>query len=92
MICEEYHYMKDGIHHQVVTKFLKGTSQPVQQQHLVAQNPSPPQKGNASHSHHGDASVNVYAIIIVLFISIDNSIIRTRSLRNTHSQETQHLS
>ena len=32
--------------------------------------------------------VNVYSIIIVLCISIDNSIIRTRSLRNTHSQET----
>jgi hypothetical protein len=45
----------------------------------------------------GDSSsdvfpVNVYAIIIVLCISIDKSIIRTRSLRNTHSQETQHLS
>jgi hypothetical protein len=39
-----------------------------------------------------DAFVNVYAIIIVLCISIDKSIIRTRSLRNTHSQETQHLS
>jgi hypothetical protein len=37
-------------------------------------------------------SVNVYAIIIVLCISIDKSNIRTRSLRNTHSQETQHLS
>jgi hypothetical protein len=36
--------------------------------------------------------VNVYAIIIVLCISIDKSNIRTRSLRNTHSQETQHLS
>jgi hypothetical protein len=35
---------------------------------------------------------NVYAIIIVLCISIDKSNIRTRSLRNTHSQETQHLS
>jgi hypothetical protein len=32
--------------------------------------------------------VNVYAIIIVLCISIDKSIITTRSLRNTHSQET----
>jgi hypothetical protein len=32
--------------------------------------------------------VNVYAIIIVLCISLDKSIIRTRSLRNTHSQET----
>jgi hypothetical protein len=38
------------------------------------------------------AYVNVYAIIIVLCISIDKSNIRTRSLRNTHSQETQHLS
>jgi hypothetical protein len=37
-------------------------------------------------------NVNVYAIIIVLCISIDKSIIRTRSLRNTYSQETQHLS
>jgi hypothetical protein len=33
-----------------------------------------------------------YAIIIVLCISIDKRNIRTRSLRNTHSQETQHLS
>jgi hypothetical protein len=32
--------------------------------------------------------VNVYAIIIVLCISIDKSNIRTRSLRNIHSQET----
>jgi hypothetical protein len=39
-----------------------------------------------------EVAVNVYAIIIVLCISIDKSIIRTRSLRNTHSQETQHLS
>jgi hypothetical protein len=37
-------------------------------------------------------TVNVYAIIIVLCISLDKSIIRTRSLRNTHTQETQHLS
>jgi hypothetical protein len=37
-------------------------------------------------------TVNVYVIIIVLCISIDNNNIRTRSLRNTHSQETQHLS
>jgi uncharacterized DUF497 family protein len=36
--------------------------------------------------------VNVYAIIIVFCISIDNSNIRTISLRNTHSQETQDLS
>jgi hypothetical protein len=35
---------------------------------------------------------HVYAIIIVLCISIDNRNIRTRSLRNTHSQETQRLS
>jgi hypothetical protein len=41
---------------------------------------------------HDAETVNVYAIIIVLCISIDKSIIRTRSLRNTHSQETQHLS
>jgi hypothetical protein len=36
--------------------------------------------------------VNVYSIIIVLCISIDKRNIRTRSLRNTHSEETQHLS
>jgi hypothetical protein len=39
-----------------------------------------------------ETNVNVYAIIIVLCISIDKSNIRTRSLRNTHSQETQYLS
>jgi hypothetical protein len=45
-----------------------------------------------AHQGQVDPHVNVYAIIIVLCISIDKSIIRTRSLRNTHSQETQHLS
>jgi hypothetical protein len=35
--------------------------------------------------------VNVYAIIIVLCISIDNNNIKTRSMRNTQSQETHHL-
>jgi hypothetical protein len=44
------------------------------------------------HGGGGGSYVNVYAIIIVLCISIDKSIIRTISLRNTHSQETQHLS
>jgi hypothetical protein len=33
-----------------------------------------------------DKDVNVYAIIIVLCISLDKSIIRTRSPRNTHSR------
>jgi hypothetical protein len=45
MICEEDHYTKYFPHHEVVTKFLKGTSQPVQQQHLVAQNPCPSTRG-----------------------------------------------
>jgi hypothetical protein len=44
------------------------------------------------NAHVCKVAVNVYAIIIVLCISIDKSNIRTRSLRNTHSQETQHLS
>jgi hypothetical protein len=36
MICEEEHYMKYYPHHEEVVKFIKGTSQLVQQQHLVA--------------------------------------------------------
>jgi hypothetical protein len=48
--------MKDFPHHDIVAKFLKGTSQPVQQQHLVAQNLSPPQERNVGHSHNRDAS------------------------------------
>jgi hypothetical protein len=35
-----------------------------------------------------EEAINVYAIIIVLCISIDNSNIKTKSLRNTQSQET----
>jgi hypothetical protein len=57
MIYEEDHYMKDYFHHEVIAKFMKDTSQPVQQ-HLLSQNISPPQGGNAGHSHHGDASLS----------------------------------
>jgi hypothetical protein len=32
MICEEEHYTKDFPHREVVTKFIKGASQQVQQQ------------------------------------------------------------
>jgi hypothetical protein len=64
LICVDDHHTKDCPHHEEVTKFLKGTSQPVvltdpfppQQQQMVAQTPSPLQGGNIGHSHHGDAS------------------------------------
>jgi hypothetical protein len=51
-----------------------------------------PWRGDQWWQCYPQVLVNVYAIIIVLCISIDNNNIRTRSLRNTHSQETQHLS
>jgi hypothetical protein len=64
MICMEYHCTKYFPHREEVNKFLKGTSLPtilinpflVQQQKMVAQNPTPLQGGNAGHPHHGDAS------------------------------------
>jgi hypothetical protein len=43
--------MKYFPHHEVVAKFLKGTSQSVQQKNLVAQNLVPPQGGNTVHPH-----------------------------------------
>jgi hypothetical protein len=58
MICEEDQYMKYFPHCEDVAKYLKGTSQPVQQQYLVAQHPAPLQGGNVGHSHHGDASLS----------------------------------
>jgi hypothetical protein len=73
-------------------------------QNMEAENPGQEEEEDASHGLTIDEKVtissisgvpkfvNVYAIIIVLCISIDKSNIRTRSLRNTHSQETQHLS
>jgi hypothetical protein len=56
MICEEFQYTKYFPHHEVVAKYLKGASQPVQQKHLLAQNPVPLQGCDSSHSHHGGAS------------------------------------
>jgi hypothetical protein len=56
MICEEDHYKKYFPHRDAVAKFFKGTSKPIQQQHLIAKNLACSQGGNAGHSHHGDAS------------------------------------
>jgi len=70
MICEEDHYTKYFPHREVVTKYLKGTSQLVQWQHLVAQNPSPPQEGNAGHSHHGDASTSTYEVYMFKTVNV----------------------
>jgi hypothetical protein len=57
MICEEDHYTKEFPHHEAITKYMKGTSQLVQQQQLVVKN-TPMQGGNKGHSHHGDASIS----------------------------------
>jgi hypothetical protein len=72
MICAEDHYTKDFPHREEVTKFLKGTSQPavltnpflIQQQQMVAQNPAPPQGGNAGHPHHEDASSSTAQVLM----------------------------
>jgi hypothetical protein len=72
MICEEDHYTKDCPHREAFTKFLKGTSQLVQQQHLVAQNPCPPQGGNTGHSHHGDASTSTSEVYMFKTINVTN--------------------
>jgi hypothetical protein len=58
MIFDEDHYMKYLPHREAITKYLNGTSQLVQKQHLDAQNPAPPQGGNVGHSHHGDVSTS----------------------------------
>jgi hypothetical protein len=70
MICEEDHYTKYFPHHEVVTKFMKGTSQPVQQKNMVAQNPTPPQGGNTGHSHHGDASTSASEVYMFKEVNV----------------------
>jgi hypothetical protein len=70
MICEEDHYTKDCPHREVVAKFMKGTSQPVQQQHLVAQNLVPLQGGDAGHSHHGDASSSASKVYMFKIVNV----------------------
>jgi hypothetical protein len=70
MICEENHYTKDHPHREVVTKFLKGTPQLVQQQNLVAQNPTPLQGGNADHSHHRDASTSASEVYMFKAVNV----------------------
>jgi hypothetical protein len=70
MICEEDHCTKEFPHREVVAKFLKGTSQQVQQQNLLAQNPAPPQGGNTSHSHHGNASTSAYEVYMFKVLNV----------------------
>jgi hypothetical protein len=62
MIYEEDHYMKYFPHHEVVAKFLKGASRPVQQKKIVAKTPAPLQGGNICHYHHEDASSSSYKV------------------------------
>jgi hypothetical protein len=70
MIYEENHYKKYFPHREVVAKFLKGTSQPVQQQHLVEKNHDPPQGGDLGHSHHGDASTSASEVYIFKMVNV----------------------
>jgi hypothetical protein len=70
MICEEDHYTKYCPHREAITKYLKGTSQPVQQQHSVAQNPVPPQGGDPGHSHHGDASTSASEVYMFKTVNV----------------------
>jgi hypothetical protein len=70
MICEEDHYMKDCSHHEVFSKYLKGTSQLVQKQHMVAQNPVALQGGDPGHSHHGDASMRAYEVYMFKMVNV----------------------
>jgi hypothetical protein len=70
MICEQDRYMKDGPHSEPVTKFLKGTSQLIQLQHLVVKNPTPPQGGNAGHSHHVDASSSPFEVYMFKVVNV----------------------
>jgi hypothetical protein len=62
--------MKYFPRHEEVSKFLKGTSQPVQQQNLVAQNPSPLQGGNKGHSHHGDSSKSFSEVYMFKVVNV----------------------
>jgi hypothetical protein len=72
MICTEEIYMKYCPHCEEVSKFMKGTSQPVvliepfptQQQKMFAQNPAPLQGGNTGHSNHGDSSSRVSQVFM----------------------------
>jgi hypothetical protein len=70
MICEEVHYTKLFPHNEASAKFLKGTFQLIQQQNMVEQNPSPPQRGNTGHSHYGDASTRTSEVYIFKEVNV----------------------
>jgi hypothetical protein len=84
IICEEYHYMKDYPHCEAITKFLKDSSQLVQQQHLVAKNPTPLQGGNAGHSHHGDTSPSAFEVYMFKVVNVMTQVNNYETL--THDQ------
>jgi hypothetical protein len=64
--------MKEFPHCEGVTKFLKGTSQLVQQQHLVSQNHAPPQGGNTGHSYHADSSLSASEVYMFKVVNLTN--------------------
>ena len=83
-ICEEDRYRKGFPHREVVAKFMKGASRLVQQQHLVAQNPTPPQGGNEIHSHHGDASLSSYEMYMFKTVNVNNQANNYDTLAGDH--------
>jgi hypothetical protein len=70
MIYEEGHNTKYFPHHEDIVKFLKGTSQLVQQQHLVVQNLVPLQGGDPGHSHHGDTSTSASEVYMFKMVNV----------------------
>lgn len=69
--------MKDCPHRDEVTKFLKGTSQPIvftdpfpPQQQMVVENPTPPKVGNAGRPPSGDASSSVLVLMCVETVNL----------------------
>jgi hypothetical protein len=70
MICEEDHYLKYFPHREAIAKYLKGTSQLVQKQHLVVQNNAPSQGGNTTHSHHGDACTSTSEVYMFKMVNV----------------------
>ena len=64
--------MKYFPHREVVAKYINGTSQPVQQQNLVAKNPIPLQGGKLGHSYHGDASTSTSEVYMFNVVNVTN--------------------
>jgi hypothetical protein len=86
--------MKYYPHRETVDKFVKGASQLVQQENMVAQNLAPSQGGNTGHSHQVDASSNAYEVHMFKVINVTTRVNTYDTLPSvqTKGKDVDHLS